>query len=346
MLKGMLLGALVGAILAAVSYRVFAPRREIAPPPAGGTAAPAPAVPDAELEKARTQNAKLLEELAAARKAPDTAATTAAIAKPPVKSLPTWKELGARVYKLRDQLKNRDQMSPEMTALWSDFIAVIGQSAQKDGVTIDEAMMGPGGMLGLLVGILEGSDLPPDGGQQAKLDLTMEAMEKGWKDYLAGRGELTAMERDRALLALTGGGMNDMRAAMTAAQIDMLDKMEMFKGVPGRGLSSQFNGDRTTVASQLADRWKSDLGLDDSQTVSIRPIVDEYMRGFDALEMEAERLKSAGAPMDDWTKALQRQDLMLAVQKRMKDTLRLTDAQAAAMKEWSGTFGYSVTEGK
>jgi len=49
-------------------------------------------------------------------------------------------------------------------------------------------------MLGLLLGVLEGSDLPPDAAQMAKIEAAMAAADKAWKEYIAGRDGLTGME--------------------------------------------------------------------------------------------------------------------------------------------------------
>ncbi len=346
MLKGLLLGAVVGTLAAAGAYRAFAWRRGAeAPAPAATNAAGGPRVPvaDPELEALKAENERLRAELASLEKAE--AAKTASPKTAP-KSALSWKELGAKLYKLRDQLKNHDETSPEMTELWTDFMALLTEAAKQDGVTFEEAMMGPNGMLAMLQGVLAGSDLPPDAAQQAKIDAASAAAAKDWKDYLATRDAKSAMERNRDLLSLSGSGLASIKGVLTPAQMDMLEKLEMFDDNPSMRSRTNFSGDRATVTTQLADAWKSELKLDETQRISIGPIVDEYMRGYDEITADAERRKAAGEKVNGWTTAQKEADLMVATQKRMKETLRLTEAQEKAMKDWSGSYGYEVTGAK
>ena len=341
MTKGLLIGALVGAVLAAGAYRAFAWHRSTdAHAPAAPSSAASKKDPssDPELEALKAENEKLRGELASLEK------TAAEVAKTPAKKTgPTWKELGARVYKLRDQLKTNDGNSPEESELMGDFFALLSEAAKKDGVSVEEAIMGPEGMLGLLLGVLEGSDLPPDAAQVAKIEAAMAAADKAWKEYIAGREGMTGMERSLDLLTISGGGFSSIRGLLRADQVEMLDKMDMFNDIPSMSPGRSVSGDRASVASQLGGQWKDSLKLDDTQAASIVPIVDEYMRKYDEIQAEAEKKKTAGEKVNDWTTAAAEAELMVAVQKRMKETLRLTEEQEKAMKEWTGSYGYTVS---
>jgi hypothetical protein len=343
MTKGLLIGALVGALLAAGAYRAFAwhgaPESK-APPVEGASASKPETPPDPELAALKVENERLLGELASLEKA-------AAAGDPGTKTASkkglTWKELGAKIYKLRDQLKDHSESSPEESELMGDFLALLSEAASRDGVTVEEAIMGPEGMLGMLLGVLEGSDLPPDAAQMAKIEAAMAAAGKAWKDYIAGREGLTGMERSRDLLSISSGGFAGIRGVLRADQMEMLDKLDMFNDVPSMTPGHGVSGDRASVAEQLNGQWKSALKLDDTQAASIVPIVDEYMRAYDEIAAEAARKKAAGEKVNDWTTAVQEAELMVSVQKRMKETLRLTEAQEKAMKEWSGKYGFVVT---
>lgn len=346
MLKGLLLGAVVGTLAAAGAYRAFAWRRGAeAPAPAAANPAGGPSVPvaDPELDALKAENERLRAELVSIEKA---AAARTAEPKTAPKSALTWKDLGAKLYKLRDQIKNKEEPSPEMMELWTDFMALLTEAAKQDGVTFEEAMLGPNGMLAMLQGVLAGSDLPPDAAQQAKLDAASAAAGKEWKDYLAARDAKSAMERNRDLLALSGNGLASIKGVLTPAQMEMLEKLEMFDDNPSMNSRTNFAGDRGTVASQLTGAWQSALQLDDTQRISIGPIVDEYMRGYDEIAADAARRKAAGEKVNGWTTAQKEADLMVATQKRMKETLRLTEAQEKAMKDWSGSYGYDLSGGK
>ena len=343
MTKGLLIGALVGALVAAGAYRAFAWHRSsesqapASPASSGSKQEPAS---DPEIDALNVENQRLRGELASLEKA---AATGDPAAKVPSKKGPTWKDLGAKVYKLRDQLNNHDDDSPEENELMGEFLALLSEAAKKDGVTVEEAMMGPAGMLGLLLGVLEGSDLPPDAAQMARIEAAMADANKGWQDYIAGREGRTGMEQSRDLLTIAGGGFAGIRGVLRADQIDMLDKMEMFNDIPSMSPSRGVSGDRASVSAQLGDQWKSSLKLDDTQAASIVPIVDEYMRAYDEIATEAAKKTAAGEKVNDWTTAVQKADLMVSVQKRMKETLRLTEEQVKAMKEWSGSYGYTIS---
>ncbi|MCE9583526.1 MAG: hypothetical protein K8T20_13655 [Planctomycetes bacterium] len=350
MLKGLLLGAVLGAAIAAGAYRGLMKHREASPPTVPGEGGPGVATPVAasnpDLYAAKAENARLAGELAAIRKTPAPGDPVPVKPVPVATTAQRWKALGAKIYKMRDQLKNHDGMSPETSEIMSEFMALLGEASRRDGVTIDEVILSPDGMLGMLVGILEGSDLPPDAAQQAKVDAVLAKTEKAWKDYLAGRGDRAAMEGQRDLLKLAGGGYRDLQASMTPAQYEMMEKLEMFKGVPSMGMNMSLGGPRETVASQLTDRWKNDLQLDDTQAISIRPVVDEYMRRYDELQAESARRKAAGEKPDEWADAIAEADLMVAAQKSIQTTLRLTDKQAEAVKGWKGRYDYTVSEGK
>lgn len=346
MLKGLLLGAVVGTLVAAGAYRAFAWRRGAeAPVPAAANPAGGPRMPvaDPELDALKAENERLRAELASIEKV---AAAKTATPKTAPKSKLTWKELGAKLYKLRDQIKSTEETSPEMAELWTDFMALLTEAAKQDGVTFEEAMMGPNGMLAMLMGVLEGSDLPPDAAQQAKIDAVEAAAAKEWKDYLAARDGKSAMERNLGLLSLSGNGLAAIKGVLTAEQIGMLEKLEMFDDNPSMQRRTGFSGDRAGVATQMTDAWGAALQLDETQRISIGPIVDEYMRGYEELTADSARRTAAGEKVNGWTTAVKQAELMVSAQKRMKETLRLNEAQEKAMKEWSGSYGYELTGGK
>lgn len=344
MWKGLALGALVGAVLAAVGWRLAAPRAAPAlplpaPAAAGGGAAPK-AAGSPELEAARAENSRLAAELASVPK-------PTAPAPRPVRpaSVLAWKELGAKIYKLRDEL-DANPPSPEAAQLMEEFIAVLAETSRRDGVSFEEAILAPGGMLGLMCGVLEGSDIAPDAGQQEIIDRLMAAQEEAWKDYLAKRGEVSGMQRNRDLLAFAGRGVGELQGALTPAQFEMLDKLDMWNDVPTAGGNHGYTGTREAVAGQISDGWTKSLALDDTQAASIRPIVEEYMRSYDDLKRDLERRRAAGEKVDDWSGAVKEADLLVAAEKRLRETLHLTPAQEEALKSWSGRYAFSLEESR
>ncbi|MBI2920151.1 MAG: hypothetical protein HYY18_03580 [Planctomycetes bacterium] len=345
MWKGLALGVVAGAVLAAVGWRLAVPRAGAAnageaPAAAGGGAAPGPAG-SPELEAARTENSRLTAELASIPK--PVAPVRPSPGRPA--SVLAWKELGAKIYKLREEL-DANPPSPEAAQLMEEFISVLAETSRRDGVSFEEAILAPGGMLGLMCGVLEGSDMAPDAAQQAKIDALMEAQELAWKDYLAKRGDVSGMQRSRDLLAFAGRGVGELQGSLTPGQFEMLDKLDMWNDVPTAGGNHGFRGTRESVAGQIAGGWTQSLALDDTQAISIRPIVDEYMRSYDDLKLDLERRRAAGEKVDDWAGAVKEADLLVAAEKRIRETLHLTPAQEEALKSWSGRYAFSIEESK
>lgn len=338
MLKGLLLGILAGALAAAGAYRAFAWHRAPEAPATAPEPSQAEAKPAAEspaLRALQDENAALRAELAALGKdAPAPAPTTARAAGTRAR----WKEIGAKVYRLRDQVKKGEEPSPEMMEVWTELMALLTEAATRDGVPIEEALLGPDGMLGFLLGVLAGAEPPPDAAQQARLEAIAGKTEQAWKEFLGKRGGETAMERSLDLVRLAGGAWTDVRGVLTPDQVALLEKLDMFDEVPRMTPRTRFSGDRASVAAQLSTAWQSALKLTDTQAASLGPVVDEWMRGMD--DLEAAEIK------DPWAKTLRETELMVAAQKRLKETLRLTPGQEEAMKEWNGAYGFEIATGR
>lgn len=338
MLKGLLLGVLAGALAAAGAYRAFAWRRvaEIPAPVTEPTSSGAKRTSEpADLTALRDENDALRAELAAQGK------ESAAPAPKPAKAAGTrarWKEIGARVYRLRDQVKKGEQPTPEMMEVWTELMALLTEAATRDGVPIEEALLSPDGMLGFMLGVLAGMEPPPDAAQEAKLEAIAGKAEAAWKEFLSKRGGETAMERSLDLVRLAGGAWGEVRGVLTPEQTALFEKLDMFDEVPRMTPATSFSGDRATIAAQLSTSWQSALKLTDTQAASLGPIVDEWMRGMDDL-------RAAGIK-DPWAKTLREAELMVAAQKRVRETVRLTPEQEEAMKEWNGAYGFEIATGR
>lgn len=338
MLKGLLLGVLTGALAAAVAYRAFAwhrPEEVPASVPEPSQAAATPAADPAVLQALQDENASLRAELAAIGKdAPARAPKTAKAAGMRAR----WKEIGAKVYRVRDEVKKGEEPTPEMMEVWTDLMALLTEAATRDGVSIEEALLGPDGMLGFLLGVLAGAEPPPDAAQEAKLEAIAGKSEQEWKEHLARRGGETAMERSLGVLRLAGGAWGEVRGVLTPEQTALLEKLDMFDEVPRMTPGSRFSGDRASVAAQVSGAWQSALKLTDTQAASLGPVVDEWMRGMDEL--------AAAGVKDPWEKSVREAELMVAAQRRLRETVRLTPGQEDAMKEWNGAYGFEIATGR
>jgi hypothetical protein len=347
--RGIAIGALAGALLTFLLFRVAEARRDSGDPKISGAGASsaAPAGEGADGEALRKElaaleaDARALEDeiraldgrIASARSAAQVpAARSGRAAKNP------WAALGPRMYKLRDKLKGGEgQMDPEIQALWVDLLAIAKEVTEKYGITMEEFEGAPWGLPMLLIAMLDGSDLPPDAAQSAALDALIASMEEGWKDLGGKRGELSSLELTRAMLGLSGGLLNGLDGLMTPEQRALFDGSEF--GTEKVRIRSQYiSGGPETWSPQLLSIWQRELKLDDSQQAAIRPIADQWIRDYQALDAEFSRRTAAGERISPAEREIAEADLMIATQKTISESLRLSEEQAKRLRKWSTLY--------
>lgn len=342
-MKAAALGLVIGAILGAAGVRL-AERAGARAPEEPAAAAPAEPGPTAdgrdaerlerELEAARGEKAALEKKLA------DLEAMAAARPEKAAGKKSRWKDVGAAFYRLKDRMNDENAgNSPEAQQAVMELLAVLGRLAKEYGVGLDEIAGCPEAIPAFLLSILEAAGVQPDAAQQAAIDAAMASGEEAWKDYLAKRDGMTAYERKRMLLDMQGRTTDQLREAVGGDGRAVADDMRIFDAnFDFGGRRRSFGGNAATVAESLSGSWAKDLGLDESQKPALGLVVDEYLRGLQETDADFARREAAGQKVASREREAAQLDAMIRAQKRMGETLRLSDAQAKALRDWATVY--------
>lgn len=221
------------------------------------------------------------------------------------------------------------------------LLVLAGDLAEELGVSVPEAIYSPDWFPELALAVLELSPNPPTEEQRRRADEILAAARVEWEKYAANRGEMSNLEKGLALRELQVG-MNSQLAAMgspeQSAWFGTLNLNPPAPPIAGVWLGA---GPRANCRANVEKQWSKALALEPAQASSLGPVMDDYMRDYEAIQTEAARRKNAGEPYDDVTAKIQ---LMLSMQKRVGETVRLTDAQAKALREWNSVYDYQVKE--
>lgn len=351
MARGLLIGFLAGALLAGIAFKLLGARgAESAEGAAGGgekpgekggkpsgggdTASQELTAARAESEKLRAEVADLKAQLAEAKKA----AGGAAKGRP--SRAAKFKELAALIAQAR---KEADAAGGPIKGdkYFAPLLALIGLVADELGIPIQEAMMSPEWYPMFAQSVLEASPYPMTEEQRAEFEKALQGSREGWDKYVAGRENMSPLERAAALRALqfdmfgklTPIGTDEQRAYI--ASLNMPPPNAPYQGVWDGA------GPRAACKQNIATNVGKSLGLDGTQLTSLGPVIDDYMRSYDAIVREAGLKKQAGEPYDDVAAKLA---ISIEMQKKIGETVRLTDAQVKALKEWTQVHDYQVKE--
>lgn len=350
--KGIALGVVIGALVAAGLFKVVESRRGGgADKPAAGAAAGNAASPNPEAEALKKEIAGLNEEAATLqadlKAADEKLAAVKAGGKLAAKngSRNPWADLGARMYKLRAKLDDNDEgMDAEVQELWVDLINIAKKLTEEYGMGMDEFELSPWGLPMMLLAILDGSDTKPDAGQKGKFEKLMEDTEAGWKELMARKGELTDLEQKREMARLSWGAMDEIRGSLTPEQTAALKEIK-FLNRETRFPAHYYAGTRESVASNILSDWQKGLKLDDVSSTALKPVVDDYLRSYQAMEDEFKRREAAGQTIGSTERAMAQADLIIAAQKRVSETVRLTDEQMKQLRNWDHAYNVTIVEG-
>jgi hypothetical protein len=207
-------------------------------------------------------------------------------------------------------------------------------------VTLYEAAMGPDGVAALAMAMMAALDPPPDAETMKLLEEARAELGKEYDDYLAKRESLTRLEQ-YLLLKGMGDRLNTVASdRLEGDASDMWWNADEFwdQAKPTDFLSfNQMSGARgrefDDTCRQWTDTWGASLGLDASQKLGLKPIVDEYARAIADLNAEAE--KRSTAERRAWVRRDDLVALMIAAEKRIAAELGLTEKQAKALRDWS-----------
>ncbi|MCE9583532.1 MAG: hypothetical protein K8T20_13685 [Planctomycetes bacterium] len=350
--KGLVIGVIFGALLGAVAVRFLDGRRsrqaEESPARPGEPEARAKSGSEEveRLEKALTasrgENDNLQKKISELQSKASTPAAGPAVAAKGSR----WKDVGLAFFKMKDKMQEPDAgNSPEAQQAFMELLAILGKIAKEYGVGMDELSGCPDAMPAMLLSILDAAGIQPDAAQQAAIDSAMNEGQAAWKDYLAKREDLTALERQRALVDLQGKTTQQLRGALSGPAEKVVDDLHMFDAdFNFGGRSASYGGTRESVTQSLTGSWAKDLGLDDTQKISLGPVVDTYMREVDAAKADFARREAAGEKVSEREKSTASLEAMIRAQKRLGETMRLSEAQAKALKNWGTNYSYNLVD--
>ncbi|KAF0245498.1 MAG: hypothetical protein FD180_1540 [Planctomycetota bacterium] len=352
MAKGIVLGLVFGALIGAAGVRLVDRNQgkrleEIGAKVGEQDPRLKPGAEDvARLEKALAQERN--EKEALQKKVGDLEAVAAAKSTAPAVAAKgsRWKEVGSAFYKLKDSMKGDEAgSSPESQQALMEFLGLLGKLAKEHGVNLDEIAACPDAMPAFLLSIMEAAGIRPDAAQQAAIDAAMAAGEGAWKDYLEKRGELTGYERRLELLGMQGKTLGELRGAFGSEGGQVADDMQLFDAdLNFGGRHASFGGSALQVSESLKSSWAKDLRLDESQRPAMGLVVDEFMRDVQAAKDEFARRESSGLKVTERDRKTAALEAMIRAQKKLAETIRLSEEQAKALKDWGTEYSFNATD--
>ncbi|MCC6740969.1 MAG: hypothetical protein IT452_18160 [Planctomycetia bacterium] len=352
MARGLIIGFLAGALLAGIAFKLLGAR---GPGGADGGAAggektgerggsgsggggegssPELVSARADADRLRAEVADLRAQLAEAKKN----AGTSAKARPGRAA--KWKELAALIAQAK---KEADATGAPIKGdkYFGPLLALIGLIADEQGVPVQDAVMSPDWYPMFAESVLDASSFPMTDEQRAQMEEALKGPREAWDRYVAEREGMYPLERAAALRALQFDMFQKLLPVGTDEQRAYVASLNM--PPPNAPYQGVWNGagPRAACKTNISGNIAKSLGLDANQMGSLSPAIDDYMRSYEAIGKEAALKKQAGEPYDDVGAKLA---LALEMQKRIGETVRLTDAQARALKDWTQVNDYQVKE--
>lgn len=350
-----LAGLIAGALLSALLLKAVETGRGAPAIGSGAGEGPATASVAPETEKLRAEAAasrkeaeELRSELQALRREIEASSrngTTGGGKASPARAK-SWRELAAALSKVRDKVRGKkwDDWPDDCKNLQLEMFAAVTELSRRLGLPFDEALLSPEGLSLLLVELLGQSDPPPSPEEQARLEALLASTEGPWKEYLAARGGLSALEMRLARMETSKKTMGAVLAGLTPEQMEIAKAYEIFENHEDGGPQKWIEGSREKVTKELSADWVKTLQLDPIQETAIRPVVDDYIVKAMELNQGFWKRRQEGEEVP-WAQQWRAQaDLMIATQKKLAETARLTEEQAKAMKEWGEVYGVNIYE--
>lgn len=354
MLKGIPIGLLAGAVLVFGLFRAVEARRggspaggAVAETRAAGAAARAgeavsPGEKELQAEKAALEaELRSLEAgISAARGGgrPAAAAAGKSYRNP-------WSPLSARLFRLKDRLDDlQEEDNEEFRDLVLEFMEIAKELAEEEGFRMEEFEMSPYGIPSLMLAVLEGADPPLDGEALAKAQEAVAKADGAWAELKAGREGMSELEWDRRRAGLVWSAMQEIRGGLTEEQRAWFSKGRMWSDEAVRVPSWGITGTRAEVESQLLRELAGTLQMPEGAEAPLRPLVGDFVRQYEALEAEWKAREAAGGPVSPAEKALARADLGIAIEKRIGETVTLTDEQRKSLKSLGHSWEITLRE--
>ena len=351
MIARVLLGFLLGALAGGIAFRLL-PRASAGPAAAApeesaakvsNTAAAERGQEDSlatEIAALELSGAKLREEI---RLISDAASRPAALKGTSAASLRA--AFAARLGRhLRELASEGFLYTRDGQALSLDFQRWLSALCEETGLSPGEATFSPDGLWSVLADAFAAADPPfPAEGRELFLK-RLEEHRKIWNACQRDRASMSGFELARE----SSGYVSDFYDAFDEWIPDDRDDegyaYENFElAWPNMGPTSQFSGTRLVVKGSLVDAWSRDLDLGPDQRTRLESIVDDFM--MKSIEAEtALRLGTSGQENSENAQRRLAYDLMIAAQKQIADSMKLTDAQAKKLREWSNAYRFTVIQ--
>ncbi|MEK7468391.1 MAG: hypothetical protein AAB074_13360 [Planctomycetota bacterium] len=355
MLKGLPIGLVIGALLAFVLFRAVEARRDDASASASKSASataagPANAEAEAlkgELAKLDAERASLEEELkgldgriAAAKK--DKGSPKPVDAK---KFTNPWSPMAKKLFLLKDKLDEiQNENSEEYRDLMLQFMEIAKELMEESGFNLNEFEMSPYGSPMLMLAVLEGAEPPLDPEALLRAQAEVAKAEETWKALSARKDELSTLEWRRNGAALVWDAMAGIRGQLTPEQVDWFKTGRMWSDGAARVDTWPLTGKRDQVEGQLLEELKRTLNIQEGGDAPLRPLVSDFLRQYDSMEADWDAKAAAGQPLSDVQKALARADLAIGVEKRIKESVNLTEDQQKALKSLGHAWEITITD--
>ena len=355
MLKGLPIGLVLGALLAFVLFRAVEARRDTAGAKGSNAAAvPVTAASNPEADALKVEVAKLdaeklkLEEemqaldgkIAAAKK--DKGEPKPVAAK---KFVNPWSPMAKKLFLLKDKLDEiQNEDSEEYRDLMLQFMEIAKEMMEESGFNLDEFEMSPYGSPMLMLAVLEGAEPPLDPEAMLRAQAEVAKAEEAWKALSGKKQELSDLEWRRNGAALVWDAMAGIRGQLTPEQTDWFKTGRMWSDQAARVNTWTLAGKRDQVESQLLSELSSTLKLHEGGEAPLRPLVSDFLREYEAMEADWKRKAAAGQPLSDVQKTIARADLAIGVEKRIKESVNLTEEQQKALKSMGHAWEVTITE--
>lgn len=351
MLKGLAIGFVLGAAVAAGLFKALESRREAAPPavlsgvvPDGAPAAPSADPGEAALREARATIDSLRAEN---RQLRDQILALATDPKSGRKRLPDdlWREVAGKLAPMLKGIGKRElEDDPAVQEALIEMFAICSKIAKEYGVTLEEAMMCPDGLPLLMLSALDSSATPPTEAQRAQMTAAVQEAREKWDRMLADRGGMGRLEQRFQAFDLCTDTYSAMTAPLSEEQRALTGTVGALGGDMGDTVTSRDYGTREEVTNRLADSWARALRLEEGQAGALKPVAEDYVQSYQQQEAAFKARREAGEKVSDVEVMRARMQAMIEAQKKVPARVPLSPIQGEALKNWTTLYHIEVTE--
>lgn len=339
MLKGLPIGIVLGAFLVFGLFRAVEARRDTSTAAAAKPESNAKevfaeaAAAEAEVARLEAERTKLEGEvqaldakIAAAKKGKGTS-------KPAVASTfrNPWSPMAKKLFLLKDKLDEiQNEDSEEYRDLMLQFMEIAKELMEEDGFELNEFEHSPYGTPMLMLAVLEGAEPPVDPETLLKAQDAVAKAQAAWKALKERKEDLSELERERGAVAIVWGAVQGIRGELTPEQLDWFKTGRMWSDT-ARISTWPVAGKREDVETQLLGELAGTLKMTGAEA-PLRPVVNKFLRDYESMEAAWKLKEGSGQPLSAAEKALARADLAIQLEKRIKESVNLTDEQQKALK--------------